>query len=110
MKRLTILRAVMSVMVGVGLVVPTTLLAAASANASPTTRTAKAVTASVMLSSDPSAAFAALVPAERALFVRAFQHQTSVTTVDVGGAWHPSPSQRAAMSTSAAPAGVKEAA
>lgn len=67
---------------------------------------AEAITASVMNSSNPHAAFTALSAADRATFLAAFAHQRSVTVVNKGGAYTPTSAERAAMTTSAAPAAL----
>jgi hypothetical protein len=97
MKKLTLALASLGsaiLMLTCGLAVP-----ASASVASPA-----AITASVLNSSDPQAAFLALSAGDRATFLHAFAHQTAVTVVSRGGSYRPTAAERAAMTTSAAPA------
>jgi hypothetical protein len=64
------------------------------------------ITASVMYSSDPRAAFLALSAPDRAMFLDAFEHQNSVTVVSRGGSYTPTANERATMTTTATPAAL----
>ena len=81
---------------------------AAAAATSPGSSAAE-VTASVMYSSDPHAAFVALNKADRATFLAAFANQTSVTVIDRGGPYVPSTAERAKMQSGPAPAAITPA-
>jgi hypothetical protein len=54
----------------------------------------KAITASVMYSANPHVAFEALSDANRAAFLAAFSHQTSLTVIDEGGTYLPTAAER----------------
>ncbi|WP_427889128.1 hypothetical protein ACQHIV_37785 [Kribbella sp. GL6] len=93
----------------VAIVVVAVAAAVAPAAAAPTSggSSPAEITAAVMHSPDPHAAFHALSAADRATFLTAFANQTSVTVIDRGGPYVPTAAERADMQTGPVPARIK---